>query len=162
MHKEVVVRSKMTSLVTMIFICEFLIIISDIAENINVFGHRIAGYSKIMAIIFLSIIVYKEIIKCKLRYKYSIIADQFIVYRLSNEKQEILENIKVSSIQSIDKIWYRKLSIHQFMAKKYTSLIVTPSMYCCTYRINDKNEIFYFQPSENLVLKLNDLRNRTF
>jgi hypothetical protein len=162
MHKEVVVRSKITSLVTMIFICELLIIMSDVTQNIRFFGHRIAGYSKLMAIIFLIIILYKEITKCKLKYKYSIIADQFIVYRICNGKQEILENIKVKNIQSIDKIWYRKLNIHNFMAKKYTSLIVTPSMYCCIYKINNKNEVFYFQPSENLVEKLKDLKNKSF
>lgn len=160
MYKETVISKKIVSLIRLIFIIVFSIVISDLITSIKLFGVSDAKYSSRLVFALTIIIIYKEITKCKLKFKYSIIADQFIVYKVKGAKQEIMENIKINDIQSVDKLSRKKINFGDFMVRKYTSLTITPGIYCCTYKNKNKTQKFYFEPSSCLVSKLNSLKNK--
>ncbi|GAA0179720.1 hypothetical protein SH2C18_25430 [Clostridium sediminicola] len=159
MYKEIVIRRKIVSLVSIIFIITFSIVISDLVINIKLFGYSIGEYTSILIFVFMILIMFKEITKCMLKYKYSIIADQFIVYKMNGDKQEIKENIKIKDIISIDKLNSKKFNLSNFIGRKYTSVTITSKIYCCTYKSNYKIQKFYFEPSSYLVTRLNTLKN---
>lgn len=159
MYKEIVIRKKIVSLVSIIFVITFSIVISDLVTTIKLFGYSTGKYLSILIFVFMMLIMYKEITKCKLKYKYSIIADQFIVYKVNGDKQEIKENIKINDILSVDKLNSKKFDFSNFIVRRYTSLTITPKIYCCTYKNNYKTQKFYFEPSSYLVTRLNTLKS---
>lgn len=160
MYKETVIRKKIVSLIRLIFVIAFSIVVSDLLTSIKLFGFSSGKYSSVLIFVLTIIIIYKEINKCKVKYKYSIIADQFIVYKVKGNKQEIMENIKINDIQSLDKIFRKKINLRDFMVRKYTSLAITSVIYCCTYKNKNRTQKFYFEPSFYLVSKLNSLKNK--
>jgi hypothetical protein len=154
MCKEEVTRKKLPVVLSYFVLLIIMICLSDIVENITIQNRSIGIVTNpIFAIIMVSIIAI-EILKCRTKYKYSIISDQFIIHKIKTNTrvQIVVENIKLKDIGSIVK--KGKFNSRFDINNKYTCSFFNPITYCCTYTCNGKDKKFYFQPSEKFVTKL--------
>ncbi|CAG7839242.1 hypothetical protein Z959_03975 [Clostridium novyi B str. ATCC 27606] len=158
MYKETVARKKISSLVVIVILLAVSIVLSDISRSMEI-GHNELGEALIvllMAFIFMLILI--QIYKCSIRYKYSIIADELIIYKIKGCREEVMENIKIKNIQSIEKRNKFYFIINALMSKKYIGLNLANDLYTCKYKSGYTNKKFYFEPSSKLVDKLHLLR----
>jgi hypothetical protein len=152
MYREEVSRRKLPSILAFFILLVPLIYVADIAEQIAMHNRAIGIVANsLLFAVTLGILGY-AIIRCRTRYRYSIIADQLIIHRLNNGDQVVVENIKIKDIKSIDK--KGDLSCKLRLNHTYNCSLLKPWTCCCTYKDNDKYRRFYFQPSDNFINKL--------
>jgi len=103
---------------------------------------------------------YMEFSKCKIKYKYSIVVDQFIIHRIKGGEVTILEDIKLKDIEFIGKYSDYSSDNHISSSKKYICSSFTGSKFCCVYKLGNKFKKFYFEPSVPLINKINLLKSK--
>lgn len=153
MYKEEVSRKKLHSVIAFFLVLVPLIYISDVFAEMTLWNRHAGVFTNpIMTIIALTILGY-AIDRCRTRYRYSIIADQLIIHKIKNGDQQILENINIKDIESINKKIdiYSKLQI----GHKYNCSVLQSWTCCCTYKKFEKRKKIYFQPSDTFINKLN-------
>lgn len=160
MHKEMVQRKKFAA-VTILFITLITVIcLSDLLSNISVSNLNIKTFVTMGFIILMITLCYIELSKCKVKYKYSIVADQFIIHKIKGEDVKILEDIKLKDIEFIGKYKNFKTKIHVSSSKKYICSTFVGSKCCCVYKLGDKFKKFYFEPSDSLMNKITLLKEK--
>lgn len=155
MHKEVIERKKAkTIILSIVFIC-IMISLSQITGQIKVNNYAIEWISEPIFIIITIGVILLEVLKCNIKYKYSIVMDKLIVHRILVDGQITLENIKISDIIYIgkEKIDNKKYKISS--TKKYICDKFKLCNYCCIYKSENGYKKFYFQPSEQMINKIN-------
>ncbi|ABK62637.1 MULTISPECIES: hypothetical protein [Clostridium] len=156
MYKETVTRKKVSSIVVIVMLLTVSIVLTDMSRNM-----RLGQFGSILTILltaFIFVLILKQIHKCSIKYKYSIIADELIIYKLKGYKEEVMESIKIKDIQSIKKTNRFNLLINMILSKSYSGLNLTREIYACRYKNKHINKKFYFEPSSKLVEKLHLLR----
>ena len=160
MYKEIVERKKVQAMVLLFIMLITFICLSDILPNMNIGTIN----SKTIATMFFSILMiafsYIEFSKCKVKYKYSIVADEFIIHRIKGNEVKILEDIKLKNIDFVGRFENFKEDIHISSSKNYICSTFIRSKFCCVYRVEGKYEKFYFEPSEGLMNKIKLLKGK--
>ena len=162
MYKEVVTRRKTPFMAAMLLGLVMMIVISNIVEQIKVSNYEIGSITNPVFFVITTIVITLELIKCKVKYKYSIIANQLIIHRLKNDKQSVVENIRIEDIVFIGKTKDIKSSINKnikkavnsISSKRYVCSMPMFNQYCCIYRYEDKYKRFYFEPSREFIKKI--------
>ena len=93
MYKETVQRKKISSIFVILSCLATYIVISDIIENLKVGNYVIGGYLTILLTLVVVLLTIRQIGMCKVRYKYSVIADELIIYRIKGSREEVLESM---------------------------------------------------------------------
>lgn len=110
-----------------------------IADTILIFGYGYIGYQ--------SYHVTKE------SYKYSIIADDLIINRLSSDKNRVVEKVKIENITYFGEVKSSEKNLSKAKGKNYTCEF-TKGRYCCVYNVGGLEKKFYFKPSLCMVNKI--------
>jgi hypothetical protein len=160
MYKEEVTRSRLHSVLGFFLILVAFIYIAEAVEQ-AVSNSTIAMIADFLFLFVIITIIVYAVIRCKTRYRYSIIADQLIIHKIKDNELRVVENIEISDIEVLEKKESILSKLH--INHTYNCSLLKPWMYCCVYRCNGKLKKFYFQPSDNFVLKLQrtlNLRNK--
>jgi hypothetical protein len=161
MYKEMVQRNKIPVVVMLFVTLIAFICVSDLLPKISI-GHMNV---KIFVTIFFNTLMvtlcYIEVSKCKVKYKYSIVADQFIIHKIKGEEVKILEDIKLKDIEYIGKYNKSDSHIHITSSKRYVCSTFLGSKFCCVYKTGDKFKKFYFEPSDGLMNKITLLKSKS-
>lgn len=160
MYKEIVMRKKISSIFMVVIMLTISIVISDISSNLTLGEYRVGEYSTIFMDLVVVIFIMRQIQKCNTKYKYAIIADEFIIYKLKGNKQKIMETVKVKDIKSVDKIGKTKACLDTSTKKMYGNLNFNNDVYFCKYNSHKGSNGFYFEPSHRLISKLDILINK--
>jgi len=157
MYKEIVERKRIASIFIILCSLVLYIVISDVIRNLRVSNYTVGGYLTILLTLVVVVFTISQIGKCKVRYKYSIIADELTIYRIKGSKEEAVESIKIRDIEKVKK---SGLNISLLIAKKYGCICFGNGLYICKYKNGHGTSKFYFEPSCKLVDKLDVLRGR--
>ena len=154
MHKEMVERKKVHAMVLLFIVLIAFICLSDILPNINVGVINIKTLATMGFITIMIALCYIEFLRCKVKYRYSIVADEFIIHKVKGNEVTILEDIKLKNINFIGKNQNYKADIHISHIKTYMCSTFFRNKFCCVYKADDKFKKFYFEPSEGLMNKI--------
>ncbi|QAA30759.1 hypothetical protein [Clostridium manihotivorum] len=154
MHKEFVGRRKASSIVISIVVLCLMIVLSNSSEKVLLYNHKINIIMDPLLILLTLSFVGFQFIRCRTSYKYSIVADKLIIHRVNPAEQVTLENIKLKDIVFLGGIVSAPKRYPINRRKLYIGSIVGIKTYCCIYRDDNKYKKFFFQPSEDLVNKL--------
>ncbi|WP_129009178.1 hypothetical protein [Clostridium tetani] len=157
MYKETVTRKKAISFIKVFLILIAVLFLLSIIEEL--YNNNIKLITVIANVVF-AVILLTELFKCKIKYTYSIIADQFIIHKISGSDDKVVENIKIRNIEYIGKDDFVRFKGKLISNKKYMCHTYKLRPYCCIYRENDKYKKFYFQPSIGLIEKIEFNKNR--
>lgn len=160
MHKEIITRKKAPGFCVIFIFLIFTLFLVQAIQRVELFGIDI-GY--IVSVVLESLIIVSiifEIIKCKVKYKYFIVADQFIIHKMKGAEDKVVENIKIRNIEFMGKLKEYKANNSFECTKKYTCSLFNRDLYCCVYREGSKLKRFYFEPSSSLLEKINTLKQK--
>lgn len=159
MYKETVARKKMPTIFIIGLYLATYVVISDVVKNVSMGNVLIGEYLKIALTLLVLVIIIKQVNKCSIRYKYSIIADELIIYKLKGSREEVIESIKLGDIQCVEKTNLLKYNLDRFFCKKCACINLINDVYKCKYSNNKNSGKFYFEPSYKLINKLNIFNN---
>ncbi|MPQ44548.1 hypothetical protein [Clostridium tarantellae] len=155
MHREVINRRKDTTIIGSIVFLSLMIGLAKLIGNFKINHFKLESITDPIMIVLTILILYLEIKKCKVSYKYSVIANQLIIHKIKVNEQQTLENIKLNNIISLKKEKNSFLRhFRNITSKKYICSLVPKAVYCCVYKKDNDYKRFYFQPSGKLVEKL--------
>ncbi|MBU3196893.1 hypothetical protein [Clostridium algidicarnis] len=162
MYKEVVTRRKTPFIAAMLLGLVIMIVISNIVEQIKISNYEIGFITNPVLFVITAMVIILELIKCRVKYKYSIIANQLIIHRLKNNNQSVVENVKIEDIVFIGKTKdikgcinkNIKKTLNSISAKRYVCSMSMFNQYCCIYKYGDKYKRFYFEPSIQFLNKI--------
>lgn len=157
MYKETVERNKIVSIFIVLSILALSIVISDVIENLRFGKYVVGGYLTVLLTISVIFFSGAQILKCKVRYKYSVIADELIIYKIKGSREEVLESLKIRDIKDVKKAG---INLHALTCKKYGCVTFGSGLYVCKYNNGQGTSRFYFEPSCKLVDKLTLLSKR--
>lgn len=110
-----------------------------VADTVLILGYGFIGYQ--------SYHVTKE------SYKYSIIADDLIIHRLSSDKNKVVEKVKIENITYFGEVQGSEKNPSKVKGSNYTCEF-TKGRYCCVYNAAGQEKKFYFKPSLCMVNKI--------
>lgn len=154
MYKEVVGRRMTPVIVGSFVLITIMINLSNTIEKVKIFDYEIGGITNPLLLIFTISMIGIEFFKCNVKYKYSIIAGELIIYRMNNKAQEMIENIKLENIVYIGRRKECKRKISVLTSKKCLCTLLHFDKACCIYKDGDNYKAVYFDPSEKLLSKL--------
>jgi hypothetical protein len=96
MYKEMIKRKKFPAVVILFFTLITFICLSDLLPKISIGSINIKTFITMFFNMLMLALCYIEFSKCKVKYKYSIVADQFIIHKIKGEDVKILEDIKLN------------------------------------------------------------------
>jgi hypothetical protein len=162
MHKEIVERKKFPAMVFLFITLITLICLSDILTKIGLGSVNMKTIIIVLFSILMIILCYIEFLKCKIKYKYLIVADQFIIHKIKGEEITVLEDVKFKNINFIGKCSNCNANIHISTSKRYICSTFLRSKFCCVYKSEGKFNKFYFEPSEGLINKITLLKENQY
>lgn len=161
LYKEIVNRKKLpmaTFLLMMFCVCIYSYkFISSLFRGNKTNVQNLINLIIILAMIVISII---EIYKSSVSYKYSIIADQFIIHKIVGKVNKEVESVKFKNIKFIGREVDLKENYKVRSNKKYLCSMFNFNRYCCVYYDGKEFRKFYFQPSEKLLSKFKFIMNK--
>lgn len=158
MHRETIRQNRANTIIGSIVFSSIMIAIAKFVGEFELSGGRIEVVTDPLFIIVTLIVLAILLRQCKISYKYSVIADQLIIHKVSDNEQEILENIKINDILYLGK---EKKKLKKFVTKttkRYTCNSFDKNNYCCIYNREGKNYKFYFRASDKFVDKINKFK----
>lgn len=158
MYKEMVQRKKFPAVVLLFITLITFICLSDLLPKISIGSINLKSFITMFFNTLMIVLCYIEFSKCKVKYKYSIVADQFIIHKIRGEEVKILEDIKLKDIEFIGKYSNCNTDVHITSSKKYICSTFNGSNFCCVYKTGDKFKKFYFQPSDGLINKIKSIK----
>ncbi len=154
MYKEIVARRRAPVVVGIFIVMALMIAVSNIMEQIQIADYKIGFITNPLIFIATFSIIGFEVFRCKVSYRYSIIADQLIIHRLKDKEQNVEENIKLKDIVFLGKVKDMKEQFDIAKTRRYVCSALCLDNYCCIYKDGDKYRRFYFQPSSNLINRM--------
>mgnify|MGYP001598208459 FL=1 len=119
MYKEMVQRKKLPALVSLFITLIIFICLSDLLPKVSIGSINIKTFVTLVFNMIMIALCYMEFLKCKVRYKYLIVADQLIIHRIRGQEVIIREDIKLKDIEYIGKCSKYSSDIHISSSKKY-------------------------------------------
>lgn len=160
MYKETVVRKKIPTILTIIILLAVSIITSCVIEKRQICKNEFSTYFIILLVCMISLLIIMHINKYSIKYKYSIIQDELIIYKIKGSRQEVMESIKIKDIQSLENMGKIISRFKTIFCRKYSCLNVANDLYMCLYDNGRMKVRFYFEPSYKLISRLNWLRTK--
>lgn len=160
MYKEIVMKRKISTIFVIIMILAISIVISDMICNITYEEYELGKYLAIFVAIGDLLFTIKEIQKCTLKYKYSIIADEFIIHKVKGNRQNTMENVRIKDIECIKKIGLSKVYLDTIRYKVYGCLNFNSNLYFCRYNAEKGSKVFCFEASSDLINRLDKMRSK--
>ncbi|MBU3156413.1 hypothetical protein LL037_03600 [Clostridium estertheticum] len=160
MYKEMVQRKKLPALVSLFITLIIFICLSDLLPKVSIGSINIKTFVNLVFNMIMIALCYMEFLKCKVRYKYLIVADQLIIHRIRGQEVIIREDIKLKDIEYIGKSSNYSSDIHISSSKKYICSTFIGSKFCCVYKAGNKFKKFYFEPSDGLMNKIRLLKEK--
>ncbi|MFD3158639.1 hypothetical protein ACFIJ5_17575 [Haloimpatiens sp. FM7330] len=160
MYKEIIERKKLPVIICLIFILCIFIYISKYVSSLFIDNDFLCGLFDVFFTIAMIVIIMAEIYKTNIKYKYSIIADQFIIHKLRGDSKIEVENIKFKDIKFIGKKSELKSRYDVISNRRYICSLFNSKKYCCVYFDGSGFRKFYFEPSADLVDKLEFIMNK--
>lgn len=154
MYKEEVMRKRLPVILEILVLLTLTIFISNFIEKISLSNHSIGTIANPVLMIFMSVIIILGVVRCREKYRYSIIADQLIVHKIVKGEQIIVENIKISNIKYIGRVSKIKDKFSIKYTRRYCCSLYNFKTFCCIYKEGDTIKKFYFQPSESFIRKI--------
>jgi hypothetical protein len=154
MHKEVVVKRRLPVILMLSILVVLMTYAAEFMEDLRVGPHTLGRTSTIFLAVVMLGIIFHQYIQCKIRYKYSIIADELIVHRIKGSTVKVVEAVKIEDIYFIGKKNDLKENIRIRKSKKYMCSVFNSEQFCCVYKAGDKFRKFYFEPSNQLINKV--------
>jgi len=161
MYKEMVERKKFPAIVLLFITLITVICLSDLLPKVSIGSINIRTFITMFFNTLMIALCYVEFSKCKVKYKYSIVVDQFIIHRIKGGEVKILEDIKLKDIQYIGKYCNYNSDMHISSSKKYICSTFVGNKFCCVYKVGDKLKKFYFEPSVSLMNKIRLLKEKS-
>lgn len=160
MHKEIIARKKAHGFFVIFIFLIFTLFLVQAIQKVELYGINIGYIISILleALVIVGIIF--EFIKCKVKYKYFIVADQFIIHKIKGAEDKVVENIKIRNIEFIGRLKEYKTNSNFECTRKYTCSLFKRDLYCCVYKEGNKLKRFYFEPSISLLQKINSLKQK--
>ncbi|WP_297522873.1 hypothetical protein [uncultured Clostridium sp.] len=160
MQREVRNHKISVAIVQSIVFVSFMIFVSGVVGQVRLEDTRLEVVTDpifIVATVIAILLLFKN---SSTSYKYSVIADQLIVHKVTERNQSILENIKVGNILYVGRDESKIKKFKACRCKKYTCSIRSKDKYCCVYEVDGKVKKFYFEASNNFVEKIEKLKLR--
>lgn len=154
MYKEMVERKKVPAMVLLFIMLIGFICLSDIFPNTDIGIINIKTFATMGLSIIMIALCYIEFLRCKVKYKYSIVADQFIIHKIKGDEITLLEDIKLKNIDFIGRFKNYKANTHISASKNYICSTFHRNKFCCVYKVEGKLKKFYFEPSEGFMKRL--------
>lgn len=161
-YREVVCKKKAKAIILIVLLVSFKISISTFLSDIRSINKmdRII-LNTVFTVITIMFIVF-EVFQCMTKYKYSIMIDKFMIHRIYSNNQTTLENIDLDDIVYIGRNRRNKFNCRKLRRRLYMCDIFTGKRYCCVYKDGSGYKKFYFQPSSELIDRIEKLRNANF
>lgn len=158
-YREVVCKKKAKAIILIVLFVSLIIGLSTFlsaVHSIDRFDKRIINY--VLTALTVMFIAYQTF-QCITKYKYSIMINKLMVHRIYSNNQTNLENIYLDDIVYIGKNRNNKFNCRSFRRKLYMCDILSEGKCCCVYRTEDGYNKFYFQPSDELIKRIENLKN---
>ncbi|SFC80108.1 hypothetical protein [Clostridium uliginosum] len=158
MHREVVVRRKAPVIAGLLLIITMMIYLHNGVGNLPLNNMRVIKLVNVFIIVSTIGIIFFGIIKCKVSYKYSIIANKLIINKIFSNQETNLESINVSEIVYVGKTGKKNYISKEYIVKNkgnHLCGLSNTKTFCCIYKKEDQYYRFNFNPSDQLIRKLN-------
>lgn len=158
-YREVVCKKKAKAIVLVILFISFIIAVSTFlsaVHSIDRFDKKVINYA--LTALVVMFIAYQTF-QCVTKYKYSIMIDKLMVHRIYSNNQTNLENIYLDDIVYIGKNKDNKYSCRSLRKKSYMCDMLAEGRYCCVYKTENGYNKFYFQPSKELIRRIENLKS---
>lgn len=160
MQREIRNHKTSMAIIESVIFMSFMIFISGIIGQVRLENMRLEAVTDPICIVITIVAITWLIKNSNTSYKYSVVADQFIIHKITEKKQNILENVKIGDILYIGKDESKIKKFKACICKKYTCSMISSEKYCCIYKVNGKVKKFYFEASSNFVEKVEKLKLR--
>lgn len=129
-----------------------LIMVSYFGTKIGLTQEMKTALDLVLTMLFL-LAGYAVIAKSREVYRYSIIADDLIIHRISGDKNHLVRRVKLSEIRSLH---YSRSGrrILGSVNSNYSRNLVKLGC-CCEYQDEGNAKSFYFSPSQSMLNKIN-------
>lgn len=152
-YNEKVKRSIKPFVVLLVLFGMSLMAVSYFGKGLNLHRDMETTIDMILALLFL-LAGYHVYMMSNDIYRYSIIADDFLIHRINCGKNKLVHKIKLTEIKSIDMMKSKKEFPKNFR-NNFSENFTKPG-YSCEYCKEGKDKIFYFDPSAGMINKLNN------
>ncbi|MBU3159568.1 hypothetical protein KPL37_07330 [Clostridium frigoris] len=161
MYKEMIQRKKFPAVVSLFITLVVFICLSDLLPKVSIGNINVKTFVTLFFNTIMIALCYMEFSKCKVKYKYLIVADQFIIHKIKGQDVTVREDIKLKDIEYIGKYSNYSSDIHISSSKKYVCSTFIGSKFCCVYKAGNKFKKFYFEPSDGLMNKIKLLKEKS-
>ena len=158
MQKEIRTHKISIAIIKSVVLMSFMIVISGIVGGFKLNNIKFSNISNPVLIVATIIAIFIIINNCRTSYKYSVVSDRLIIHKIDAKKQIVLENLKVSNILYIGRERKEISKLGVKISKKYMCSLFDSNKYCCVYTKDGVNKKFYFQPSDEFINKINNLK----
>lgn len=159
MHKEVVTKRKVIAIIMSVLLVTMALYIYEGIKLLNINSemlNNLLNYGLAITVIILLGFEYKS---CRISYKYSLIADKFIINQIESEYEKNLESVKIANIIYIGTKNNMPKNYGKFKSSKsYICDGIGSKPYICIYRRDDEVYKIVFQSSEYLVQRINKIK----
>jgi len=128
-----------------------LMMVSIVGTKLGFHQEIKSAMDLVLAMIFL-LAGYNVMAKTKEIYRYSIIADDLIIHRISGGKSHLVEKVKLSEIQALHNEKPR-WNILGALTKNYSKNMMKLD-FCCECTVEGNMKTFYFSPSQSMLNKI--------
>lgn len=129
-----------------------LIMVSYFGTKIGLTQEIKTAMDLVLTMIFL-LAGYAVVAKSREVYRYSIIADDLIIHRISGDKNHLVRRVKLSEIKSLH-YSRSKGNLLGAVKRNYSKNLVKLGC-CCEYQDEGSAKAFYFSPSQSMLNKIN-------
>lgn len=155
MHKEIIVRSKVRILISILFAVVIALYLERIIDIVRYNNNKGFTTTDLGLIVITSIVIIYEVLSINLKYKYSLIADKLIVNRSLFKKEKNLISIKTSDILYVGNKKDMPKSLKGKRIGRYSCNMMQHGEKVCIFKYDNKLYKFNFNPSEKLIKKIN-------
>ncbi len=154
MYNETNVKKRTPVVIQVLIMLTAAIVISDILETVRVGRLMVEKISDPLLILFMTGFIFYEVLECRTSYKYSIIANQLIIHKITQKNYEVVECIYLDDILYVGNPLgcLGKYKIKEI--KNYSCSIKLFNSQCCVYKSSNGNKKLYFKPSKRLENKI--------
>lgn len=158
-YREVVSKKKTKSIILIVLFASAMIGLSTFFSGIESVNVKTKSFVKFVCFTVTIFYILYETSRCMIKYKYSIMINKFMIHKISSKNQTNVENIYLNDIVYIGKNSDNKYS-GKYHKKRYMCDLLTDEKYCCVYKTDNGYKKFYFQPSEELITRIENMKNR--
>lgn len=154
MHKEVVMKKRIPVIALILLTITLMIYLYEAILYLKLVDSRSIKIGNCIIIFCTLCLISFEIIRCKISYKYSIIANKLIINKLFLKKEKNVESVNIASIIYIGKKSETPKKYDAKFTGNYFFKLHSNNCYCCIYKRDSKYYKFHFTPSDKLLRRI--------